>query len=861
MSFRASIRAPHAAAPAAALAMLLSGHAAVAWAASPPLPAIPSWTVESNQANAALGTNVATAGDVNGDGYSDVIIGDPRFDNGQTDEGRAFLYLGSASGLASTPSWTAESNQTGSNFGFVATTVGDVNADSYDDVIVTAPSYDNGEQNEGRIYIYMGSATGLATVPAVTFDSNQAESLLGYSAGTAGDVNGDGYSDVVVGAPGSSTNDGLALLFHGSPGGVTLGGGVDGDQADAEFGASVGTAGDVNGDGFSDVIVGAHFHDNGQMNEGAAFVYLGSPEGLELDPSWSAESNRPNAEFGNSVGTAGDTDGDGYSDIIVGAYQFANPEISEGTAFVYRGSAAGPLTSSSWGRELNQAFAYLGYSVATAGDVNGDGYADVIVSAFRYTNGQNAEGRGFLFFGSLDGLSELEVWTAEGNQVDADFGACVATAGDVNGDGYSDVVVGVPGYSNGQIGEGQARAYHGSPGGLAAFSRFGVASDEANDLLGHSLAAAGDVNGDGYSDFIVGAPYSDHGQADEGSAHILVGAPGGISLGVSIVGSQSNAHLGISVAGAGDVNGDGYSDVIIGAPDWNNGQIGEGRAFVHLGSPAGVVTTPAWTAESNQAFAQLGLSVAGAGDVNGDGFSDVIVGAYQYDNGHDDEGRAYVYLGSSNGLATTPAWTAESNQGSSGFGYSVGSAGDVNGDGFSDVIVGCYLFDNGQGNEGRAFVYHGSASGLSSSAAWVAESNQASGDFGFSVGSAGDVNGDGYSDVIVGADTYDNGHGDEGRAYVYRGSASGLLTSPLWTGEPNQVGAQFGFSVGSAGDVNADGFSDIVVGAPFFDNGVFDEGGAFVYHGSPTGPLIDSLNDHQLTGSQRLVRICRGEHG
>jgi hypothetical protein len=105
------------------------------------------------------------------------------------------------------------------------------------------------------------------------------------------------------------------------------------------------------------------------------------------------------------------------------------------------------------------------------------------------------------------------------------------------------------------------------------------------------------------------------------------------------------------------------------------------------------------------------------------------------------------------------------------------------------------------------------------------------------VGSAGDVNGDGYSDVIVGADTYDNDHGDEGRAYVYRGSASGLLTSPLWTGEPNQAGAQFGFSVASAGDVNADGFSDIVVGAPFFDNGVFDEGGAFVYHGSPTGPL------------------------
>jgi hypothetical protein len=223
--------------------------------------------------------------------------------------------------------------------------------------------------------------------------------------------------------------------------------------------------------------------------------------------------------------------------------------------------------------------------------------------------------------------------------------------------------------------------------------------------------------------------------------------------------------------------------------------------------------------------------------VNGDGFGDVIVGAYQYDNGQDDEGRSFVYLGSAGGLSTTPVWTAESNQGSSGFGYSVASAGDVNRDGFSDVIVGCYLYDNGQSNEGRAFVFLGSASGPAASAAWTAESNQASADFGISAASAGDVNGDGFSDVIVGADGYDNGHGDEGRAFVYAGSAAGLASSPLWTAEANQIAAQFGFSVATAGDVNADGFSDIVIGAVFFDNDLLDTGRAFIYHGSPAGPL------------------------
>ncbi len=118
-------------------------------------------------------------------------------------------------------------------------------------------------------------------------------------------------------------------------------------------------------------------------------------------------------------------------------------------------------------------------------------------------------------------------------------------------------------------------------------------------------------------------------------------------------------------------------------------------------------TTPNWTAESNQANAEFGYSVASAGDVNGDGFSDVIVGAPLFDNGETDEGRAFVYHGSASGLSTTPNWTAESNQALAWFGSSVASAGDVNGDGFSDVIVGAYLFDNGETNEGRAFVYYG----------------------------------------------------------------------------------------------------------------------------------------------------------
>ncbi|MCX7691754.1 integrin alpha, partial [Thermoflexus sp.] len=181
--------------------------------------------------------------------------------------------------------------------------------------------------------------------------------------------------------------------------------------------------------------------------------------------------------------------------------------------------------------------------------------------------------------------------------------------------------------------------------------------------------------------------------------------------------------------------------------------------------------------ESNQANARFGVSVASAGDVNGDGYSDVIIGAYWYDNGETDEGAAFIYHGSASGIGASHARMLESNQASAYFGYSVASAGDVNGDGYSDVIVGAIYYDNGQTDEGAAFIYHGSASGIGATANRMLESNQAGALFGNSVASAGDVNGDGYSDVIVGAYLYDNGETDEGAAFIYHGSAGGIGTS------------------------------------------------------------------------------------
>ena len=230
-----------------------------------------------------------------------------------------------------------------------------------------------------------------------------------------------------------------------------------------------------------------------------------------------------------------------------------------------------------------------------------------------------------------------------------------------------------------------------------------------------------------------------------------------------------------------------------------------------------LATSPSWNAESNQASARFGAALATAGDVNGDGFSDVIVGAPLYDNGQADEGRVFVYHGSASGLSTVANWSAEGNQAEARFGSSIATAGDVDGDGFSDVIVGAPLYDNGQADEGRALVFRGSAAGLAAAPAWTAEPNQANAQLGFSVYAAGDVNGDGFSDVVVGAPLYDNPEVDEGAAFVYHGSASGLPATANATLERNQAGAQQGYAVAMGGDITGDGYGDLLVGAPYYD--------------------------------------------
>jgi hypothetical protein len=807
--------------------------------------------VESNFNGAALGYSASSAGDINGDGYSDIILGGILYTNGQGNEGVFYIFHGSATGVSTTPQTIIESNESGAFMGFSVATAGDVNADGYSDVIVGVPNYDDGELNEGAAFIYHGSATGLNTTIQAKLQINQAGAGMGYSVACAGDINADGYSDVIVSAnlfDNGQTDEGGAFIYHGSPTGInlTLQTQLESNQTSALFGRSVTSAGDVNGDGYSDVIVGANLYDNGEADEGSAFIYHGSAAGLNPIFQTQLESNQVGAEFGFSVSNAGDVNGDGFSDVMVGAYLYDNGETDEGVVLIYHGSVAGVNPIANIQLEANKANAYYSNALACAGDINGDGYSDIVIGAYQYTNTIGSEGAAFVYFGTPTGISSIVQAQVFGGQIFSRLGSAVSSAGDVNGDGYSDVLVGASGYSNIEGNEGGGYIYNGASGGLS--NAPGATPNDANAPFanyGYSVASAGDVNGDGFSDVIIGAFTIDDNFSSEGLAYLYYGSANGLSVSPNSIlddANANNAYFGCSVASAGDVNGDGYGDVIVGAYGYKDGaNNNEGRAFVYYGSAGGLSASPNNILDdANQANAQFGFAVASAGDVNGDGYSDVVVGAVFYDDPLTNEGKAFIHHGSASGLSVAANSSfSDANQSNAFFGYSVASAGDVNGDGYSDVLIGAQFYDDAPfTDEGNVFVYYGSPTGLATIPSdQLNDANQAASTFGRSVASAGDVNGDGFSDVIIGAYGYDDGNVDEGRAFVYYGSATGLSASPnSILDDADQAVARFGHSVASAGDVNGDGYSDVIVGAYNFDDfGNTDEGTAYIYYGSPTG--------------------------
>ncbi|MBI5513726.1 MAG: FG-GAP repeat protein [Deltaproteobacteria bacterium] len=426
-----------------------------------------------------------------------------------------------------------------------------------------------------------------------------------------------------------------------------------------------------------------------------------------------------------------DLDADGHDELVVGSLRDVVETVTRpGLVQLFPGGALGVGRAPS--RSLRGAVTdeLLGLAVTCAGDVNGDGVADLLGGSGAPPGGVSPwPGAVGVFHGGPGGIGVLPARVLRGSR--HDVGALLAGVGDVNGDGYGDVALG-SNLTAGASPAARVSVYRGGPPGLGAAPW--QALFDTDGAGPRAVARAGDVNGDGFADVLVSArEASAGGVSHAGVVRLLLGGPAGLGAPSGVfAGSSPEERLGLPLGSVGDVNADGREDLALAAPEASpGGRRRAGLVRVHLGVPGGVSIGASRVFEGDAPDAALGAALAGVGDVNGDGYDDVALGAPGALAG---AGRVLVYHGSARGLGEAPARVLEGARPGGAFGATLAGLGDANNDGYADLAVG----DPGaevamEENVGRVLVYLGGPAGLPAAPSLVLEGRTRNGYFGRSV--------------------------------------------------------------------------------------------------------------------------------
>jgi hypothetical protein len=419
-----------------------------------------AWRTSGSEEKIGLGY-VGAVVDLDHDGYADVVGVEPHW--GGPDKkwrGRMLFFRGGPDGPGQEPSTIIEGDVSDATLGYQLMGVPDTNGDGFDDLLASQETRVDIAKPFARVRIYAGAPAGQLIVPIWEYTSYGFDPGLGRAMTGMGDVNGDGFDDIAVdelNAPGLKFQEGAVLLFLGRSNGMSKDPSwmAKGEQPGALMGSWMHRVGDVNKDGYDDVLVGANTWDGVQkLDCGQARLYFGGPNGPGDKPGWTFEGAGSNSHLTTEVGGAGDVNGDGYPDAVVGEHLYSDPKHPErGRVLVFLGNPQGFKSAPDWVAYGPVAYAHFGFRAIGIGDINGDGFDDIAIASPQYTDGKRAHlGMVEVYRGSRKGCESTPAWRMLGDGDDDHFGYFL-TSGDVNGDHVADLVVGAPLWSDKTLAE------------------------------------------------------------------------------------------------------------------------------------------------------------------------------------------------------------------------------------------------------------------------------------------------------------------------------------------------------------------------------------------------------------------------